>query len=160
MSFCRARLWRGCIILSSAPVALLAVSWFALEWTDEGADEYPGGIVLRDDAGNVLRVSLGEGDVDCRPYYEADPEDWIGKALVAVEDSAYWTHCGVRPLSVLRAACQNVFYGRRISGASTISMQAVRLIRPHPKTYWWKFKEAILAMKMERVRDKRWILSQ
>ena len=39
-------------------------------------------------------------------------------------------------------------------------MQAVRLIRPHPKTYWWKFKEAILAMKMERVRDKRWILSQ
>ena len=139
---------------------LLAVSWFAIEWTDEGADEYPGGIVLRDDAGNVLRVSLGEGDVDCRPYYEADPEDWIVKALVAVEDSAYWTHCGVRPLSVLRAACQNVFYGRRISGASTISMQAVRLIRPHPKTYWWKFKEAILAMKMERVRDKRWILSQ
>jgi len=116
--------------------------------------------VLRDDAGRVLRVSLGEGDVDCRPYYEADPEDWIVKALVAVEDGSFWTHCGVRPLSILRAAVQNLFYGRRISGASTITMQAVRLIRPHPKTLWWKWKEAVLALKMERAKDKRWILSQ
>ena len=138
----------------------LAVSWFVLDWTDEGAERYPGGIVLRDSAGNVLRVSLGPGDVDCRPYYRADPEDWIVKALVAAEDGSFWTHCGVRPLSVLRAAWQNVFYGRRISGASTITMQAVRLIRPHPKTLWWKYKEAIMALKMERARDKRWILSQ
>ena len=117
-------------------------------------------MVLRDSAGNVLRVSLGPGDVDCRPYYRADPEDWIVKALVAAEDGSFWTHCGVRPLSVLRAAWQNVFYGRRVSGASTITMQTVRLIRPHPKTLWWKYKEAIMALKMERARDKRWILSQ
>ena len=51
-----------------------------------------------------MRVSLGPGDVDCRPYYEADPGDWIAKALVAAEDGTFWTHCGVRPLSVLRAA--------------------------------------------------------
>ena len=121
---------------------------------------YPGGIVLRDNAGDVLRVSLGPGDVDCRPYYYADPEDWIVKALVAAEDGSYWSHCGVRPLSILRAACQNVFYRRRISGASTITMQAVRLIKPHPKNLWWKFKEAVMALKMERAKDKRWILSQ
>ena len=107
-----------------------------------------------------MRVSLGPGDVDCRPYYEADPDDWIVKALVAVEDGTFWTHCGVRPLSILRAACQNVFYARRISGASTITMQAVRLIRPHPKTLLWKWREAVMALKMERAKDKRWILSQ
>jgi len=139
---------------------LLAASWFVLDWSDVGSNVYPGGLVLRDDAGEVLRVSLGEGDVDCRPYYVADPDDWIVKALVASEDGTFWTHCGVRPLSVLRAACQNVFYRRRISGASTITMQAVRLIRPHPKTLWWKFKEAVYALKMERAKDKRWILSQ
>lgn len=139
---------------------LLAVSWFVLEWPEADASSYPGGAVLRDADGNVLRVTLGPGDVDCRPYYEADPEDWIVKALVAAEDSSYWTHCGVRPLSVLRAACQNLFYRRRISGASTITMQAVRLIRPHPKTLLWKFREAVMALKMERARDKRWILSQ
>ena len=138
----------------------LAVSWCVIDWTEDGAQEYPGGIVLRDKAGNVLRVSLGPGDVDCRPYYRADPDDWIVKALVAVEDGSYWSHCGVRPLSILRAACQNVFYRRRISGASTLTMQAVRLIRPHPKTFWWKWKEAVMALKMERAKDKRWILSQ
>ena len=140
--------------------AFLAISWFAIGWTGEGADEYAGGIVLRDAAGEVMRVSLGPGDVDCRPYYEANPDDWIVKALVAVEDGTFWEHCGVRPLSILRAACQNVFYRRRISGASTITMQAVRLIRPHPKNLWWKFKEAVMALKMERAKDKRWILSQ
>lgn len=140
--------------------AALLVSWFAIEWTDEGAETYPGGVVLRDNAGNVIRVSLGSGDVDCRPYYTADPEDWIVKALIASEDGTFWTHRGVRPFSALRALWQNVFYARRISGASTITMQAVRLIKPHPKTLWWKYKEAIQALKMERLKDKRWILSQ
>ena len=69
---------------------LTAVAWFGIDWTEEGADVYPGGLVLRDAAGEVLRVSLGEGDVDCRPYYEANPDDWIVKALVAVEDGTFW----------------------------------------------------------------------
>lgn len=116
--------------------------------------------MLRDAAGEVLRVSLGEGDVDCRPYYQASPDDWIVKALVASEDGTYWEHYGVRPLSILRAFAQNVFYGRRISGASTITMQTVRLIRPHRKSYGQKWIEAFQALKMERQKDKRWILSQ
>ena len=140
--------------------APLAALWFATEWTGEGSDEYPGGVIIRDAAGSVLRVSLGPGDVDCRPYYAADPDDWIVKALVASEDGTFWTHCGVRPLSVLRAAFQNTIWRRRISGASTITMQAVRLIRPHPKTFLWKAREAVMAIKMERARDKRWIISQ
>ncbi len=140
--------------------AFLGASWCAIDWTGAGSDEYPGGVVLRDDAGNVLRVSLGEGDVDCRPYYSADADDWIVKALVASEDGTFWEHRGVRPLSVLRAAFQNVTCRRRVSGASTITMQAVRLIAPHPKTFWWKWKEAVMALKMERRRSKEWIVSQ
>ena len=116
--------------------------------------------MLRDAAGEVMRVSLGPGDVDCRPWYRADRNDWIVKALVAVEDGTYFEHHGVRPLSIARAAMQNVFYRRRISGASTITMQAVRLMRPHRKSYWWKIKEAMMALKLERRHDKLWILSQ
>ena len=141
-------------------IVFVALSWTFIDWTDEGADRYAGGVILRDDAGNVLRVSLGEGDTDCRPFYVASRDDWIVKALVASEDGSFWSHHGVRPLSILRAACQNVFNGRRISGASTITMQAVRLIRPHPKTLWWKWKEAVMALKMERTKSKEWILSQ
>ena len=138
----------------------LAVSWFAIDWTDEGSDDYAGGIVLRDAAGEVMRVSLGEGDVDCRPYYRATRDDWIVKALVASEDGSFWEHAGVRPLSILRAFAQNVFYGRRISGASTLTMQTVRLIRPHRKGYAQKWVEAFQALKMERKKDKLWIISQ
>ena len=117
-------------------------------------------MILTDAAGEVLRVSLGPGDTDCRPVYAASPDDWIVKALVAVEDGSFFEHAGVRPLSIVRAAVQNVFSGRRVSGASTLTMQTVRLIHPPPKTYWWKYKEAILAMKLERAHDKLWILSQ
>ena len=154
------RLGKAAAAGALAAAVFAVVSWWTIDWSDAGAAEYPGGVVLRDADGNVLRVSLGPGDVDCRPYYQADPDDWIVKALVAAEDGSYWSHSGVRPLSILRAAFQNVFYGRRISGASTLTMQAVRLIRPHPKTFWWKYKEAVMALKMERAKDKRWILSQ
>ena len=140
--------------------AFVVLSWLFVGWTDAGSDTYAGGVIVRDDAGEVLRVSLGPDDVDCRPYYRASADDWIAKAVVASEDGSFWTHCGVRPLSILRAACQNVFYRRRISGASTITMQAVRLIAPHPKTFWWKWKEAVKAVKMERAKPKEWILSQ
>ena len=140
--------------------AAMASAWFGVGWTDDGADDYAGGVVLRDADGEVLRVSLGKGDTDCRPYYVADSGDWIVKALVASEDGTFWEHCGVRPFSVLRATFQNLLNRRRVSGASTITMQAVRLIRPHPKTLWWKFKEALMALKMERAKDKLWILSQ
>ena len=116
--------------------------------------------MLRDSSGRILRVTLDEQGRDCRPTYAADPDDWIVKALVAAEDGEFWRHCGVRPGSVLRAAWQNLRGGRRVSGASTITMQAVRLIRPHPKTFLWKAREAVMAVKMERERDKLWIVSQ
>ena len=139
---------------------LLVVSWFAIDLNDGEADAYPGGVSVCDASGRVLRVTLGPGDVDCRPTYRASPDDRIVQALVAVEDSEFWTHCGVRPLSAVRALMQNVFYRGRISGASTITMQAVRLIRPHPKSYFEKWCEAFRALKLERRHDKLWILSQ
>ncbi len=134
--------------------------WCAADWPREESARFPGGKVLRDSSGRILRVTLDEQGRDCRPTYAADPEDWIVKALVAAEDGEFWRHRGVRPGSVLRAAWQNLRGGRRVSGASTITMQAVRLIRPHPKTFLWKAREAVMAVKMERERDKLWIVSQ
>lgn len=144
----------------SALVIFLAALWFATDWPREEAKSYPGGVVLRDSTGRILRVALGPGDVDCRAFYEADKEDLIVKALVAAEDGEFWEHCGIRPLSCLRALGQNLLTRRRISGASTITMQTVRLIKPHKKSYLQKLLEAIKAIKMERERDKLWILSQ
>ena len=160
--FRRALKWTAVAALAAMALGIVgfAVLWLTVDWDIAGEDDYEGGVVLRDAAGEVMRVSLGEGDVDCRPYYRAAPEDWVVKALVASEDGEFWNHCGVRPLSALRAAVQNVTSFRRVSGASTLTMQAVRLIHPHPKTLCWKAVEAIQAMKLERAHDKLWILSE
>jgi len=50
-------------------------------------------------------------------------------ALVEFEDRRFRLHPGVDPLAILRAARQWIERGRVVSGASTISMQAVRLLR-------------------------------
>ncbi len=138
----------------------MLVSWFVIEWDPAEAETYPGGVVLRDAAGEILRVSLGPDGTDCRPTYVANTNDWIVKAVVASEDNRFFSHCGVSVRSVVRAVLQNVTGGRRVSGASTISMQTVRLIRPHRKGYLEKWAEAVRAVKMERRRDKLWILTQ
>lgn len=151
---------RSIAVISAAALLALALSFCFIGWSDEGADDYPGGLVLRDAAGGIIRVSLGPGDVDSRPFYKADKDDWIVKALVASEDGTFFEHCGVRPLSVLRAFWQNLTNRRRVSGASTITMQTVRLIKPHRKTYIAKWIEAVQAVKMERRKDKLWIISQ
>ena len=158
--FLRHKILVGFVSAIAIVAAFLVVSFFSIGWSEHGSENFPGGYILRDSSGDIMRVTLGEKDIDCRPYYVADENDWIVKALVAAEDGEFWNHNGVRPLSILRAFFQNVFYRRRISGASTITMQAVRLIKPHPKTLWWKWCEAVMAMKMERKKSKIWIISQ
>ena len=156
---------RKAVLRAAAVTAVLGAAAFGLSWwlIDphlEDADAYPGGAVLRDNAGNVLRVSLGPGDVDCRPYYAASRDDWVVKALVASEDRRFFSHSGVNVPSVVRAVFQNITSLRRVSGASTITMQATRLFHPHPRTLAWKYVEAFRAMQTERAHDKLWIISQ
>ncbi|MBP5284488.1 MAG: transglycosylase domain-containing protein [Kiritimatiellae bacterium] len=148
------------LAMAAALPAAFAALWLSVGWSAGDADEYAGGTVLRDSSGRIMRVAPGEDGSDRRPRYEAEPGDWIVKAVVAAEDGEFWTHCGVRPLSVLRAAFQNISSGRRVSGASTITMQTARLLEPHPKTLGWKCVEAVKALKMEREKDKLWILTQ
>jgi penicillin-binding protein 1C len=140
--------------------AAAAAVWFACPPPLKEAARYPAGVILRDRAGHVLRVGLGSGDVDCRPTYHASFDDWIVKAAIASEDKRFRSHCGVDPLSLTRALRQNLSTRRRISGASTITMQTVRLIRPRPRTLFWKGVEAVQALRLERAWSKEDILSQ
>ena len=115
---------------------------------------------MRDAAGEIIRVGLGPGDVDCRPTYVANRDDLIVKAIVAAEDARFFSHRGVRPVSVLRALRQNITTFRAVSGASTITMQTVRLIKPHRRSFLNKIFEAFKALRLERAMTKEEILSQ
>ena len=118
----------------------------------------PAAVVLADRTGEPLRLKLAAGGYDCRPGYVPDPAHWIGKAIVAAEDQRFWRHPGVDVLALARAVADNVALGRRVSGASTISTQVIRLAQPRRRTLGTKCVEAFRALQLERRYDKQTIL--
>ncbi|HSA95776.1 MAG TPA: transglycosylase domain-containing protein, partial [Acidobacteriota bacterium] len=70
------------------------------------------------------------------PAGESAPERFF-EVLVRLEDKRFYRHPGVDPLAVARAVRQNLRSGRVESGASTITMQVVRLARKgRERTFW------------------------
>lgn len=70
-------------------------------------------------------------------------------SLLALEDSRFRSHPGVDPIALVRAAGTNALRGRRVSGASTLTMQLVRVLEPRPRTYASKFVEILRALQLE-----------
>jgi penicillin-binding protein 1C len=78
--------------------------------------------------------------------------------LIATEDRQFWHHPGVNPLSLLRASLQDLRAGRVVSGGSTLTMQAARLLEPRPRTVRAKLIEIARALQLEWHYSKREIL--
>lgn len=79
-------------------------------------------------------------------------------ALINVEDKRFYEHWGVDPLALTRASFDVATTGRIDSGASTITMQAARLLEPRPRTLPSKLIEMVRAVQIERRLSKREIL--
>ncbi|MBR2865658.1 MAG: penicillin-binding protein 1C [Elusimicrobiaceae bacterium] len=90
------------------------------------------------------------------PLHEMSP--WILSAVVSAEDRRFYTHRGVDPSAVLRAAWQNIRARKVVSGASTITQQRVRMQEKLPKNFWGKIREARGALSLERRLSKEEIL--
>lgn len=69
--------------------------------------------------------------------------------LIEFEDRHFKKHWGVNPLAIGRAIKQNLSSGSIVSGASTITMQTIRLSRKESRTFGEKFIEMILATRLE-----------
>jgi len=87
---------------------------------------------------------------------EVSPE--LIKAIIDKEDSWFFWHFGVNPISIVRAIISNAASGKRISGASTITMQVVRLLEPRERTHFNKLIEMFRAIQFELHYSKREIL--
>jgi penicillin-binding protein 1C len=79
--------------------------------------------------------------------------------LKAYEDRRFDLHPGVDPLSVVRAIGQLIARGRVVSGASTLTMQAARLLEPRKRTFVNKVIEAARALQLEWRFSKREVMS-
>lgn len=79
-------------------------------------------------------------------------------AILFKEDKYFFYHPGINPVSLVRAMGRNLLMGRRTSGASTITMQVVRLLEPRERTYGSKLIELARALQLELHLSKAEIL--
>lgn len=108
----------------------------------------PYSTVLLDRDGRLLGASIA---ADGQWRFPADrelPAKFVS-ALVVREDRRFFLHPGVDPLAIVRALATNARRGEVVSGASTITMQVIRLARgSRPRTLGEKAVEAVLALRL------------
>ena len=83
-------------------------------------------------------------------------------AFLAAEDKNFFKHHGIDVLAILRASLTNIinkFSNKRMIGASTITQQVVKnLLLTNEVSFERKFKEIILAIRIENILNKKQIL--
>ncbi len=114
----------------------------------------------------ITRVLSDEGEVIAELFEERRIVVPVSKmpmqliqAFVAAEDSNFFKHKGIDIVSIFRAALKNIEAGGIVQGGSTITQQVAKslLLTPERK-FKRKFKEAILAYRMEKRLSKEEIL--
>jgi penicillin-binding protein 1A len=84
----------------------------------------------------------------------------VVNAFTAAEDANFFSHFGVDPRGLLRAALKLMTTGQRQQGGSTITMQIARnLYLSREKTYLRKLYEIFLAVRIEQNLSKQEILA-
>jgi penicillin-binding protein 1A len=95
---------------------------------------------------------VGEFAVERRSVlrYEEIPLQ-LRQAVLAAEDSGFFSHFGLSPTGILRAAITNLRARRLAGGASTLTQQLARkLFLTDEKTWERKVKEQILTLQIEK----------
>ena len=118
----------------------------------------PYSTVVTDRNGELLGARIASDGQWRFPPRTTTPEK-IKQCLITFEDRHFYHHWGVNPVSISRAAYQNLKNKRIVSGGSTLTMQTIRLARNKSRTFGEKFIEMILATRLEFRASKEKILS-
>jgi penicillin-binding protein 1C len=116
------------------------------------------GVEVQDREGRILSVLPAPGGFWRLATRPDDVAPVLLDLLIAAEDRRFYQHAGVDPLALGRAAGQWLRAGRVISGGSTITMQAARLLEPRPRGLRAKAIEIFRAFQLEARFSKREIL--
>jgi penicillin-binding protein 1B len=136
---------------------------YALERRGEGAWSIADGLgqpVLELRLEPELAVELsGSKRVRRDPVTWEQIPDTLRKAVVAAEDKRFWSHHGLDPRAIGRAAWANL-RGRKLQGASTITQQLSKNLFLSPRrTFTRKLAEAALSVYLELRLSKERILT-
>ena len=150
--FLRYGVWAAAAALLTAGACLL---WWPLPDPPFPADY---STVVLDRDGGMLHVSLNNKEQWHLPPDSAAVPAKLEAAVLLFEDRRFRRHPGIDPLALARALWANARAGRVRSGASTLTMQVARLMRPRPRTLPNKVREALTALGLERRYGKDRIL--
>ena len=150
-------------LLAAGAIVACAAAWVAWPLPDDvRRAELPGGtgITLTDREGVVLRTTRAADGSRVRwmPLAAIDPD--IVAAFITVEDQRFFTHHGIDWMGVARAARDNLRARRVVSGASTITMQLARSVRPVDHGWTSKLRQAMWALRLEAHLTKQEILER
>lgn len=151
----------GAAWLCAAPVLLCCVLWLVLRLSTPSPllEGVPFARVVLASDGALLRMGLAS-DQACRLRVSLDevaPE--AIQAVLLYEDNYFFEHPGVNPFALARALWSSFVSGGRRMGASTITMQVVRLRgRLDTTTVWGKLRQMWQALLIERHYSKAEIL--
>jgi penicillin-binding protein 1C len=149
------------LTMLSTAIAVGTAVFVALPLPPAMADPAPvAGVTLVDRHGAPLRTTRHVDGSRGRPVTldEVDPQ--LVLAILAAEDHRFFDHRGVDGRAAARAAWANARSRRVVAGASTITMQTVRVLRPVPRSWRGKAAQSLWALRLERHKDKDWILEQ
>ncbi|NYD88420.1 transglycosylase domain-containing protein [Sphingomonas melonis] len=161
--------WRRRLVLSAQiAVALVVLAFGALAIAVYVArSQLPSFEELKSSPnGQMIRVHAADGSVivSMGPSYG----EWLSyesiprvmrEATIAVEDRRFYSHPGVDPLGIARSVLIRYERGRWIQGGSTITQQLARnVFLNNQKKFGRKFREAILALALERKFSKEQVL--
>jgi penicillin-binding protein 1C len=120
--------------------------------------ERPHSVRFYDRNGILAQIpSLGEGLR--REFLSLEDIPGEVKAIfILAEDRRFYSHSGVDSAAMARAFFQNLRSGRRVSGASTITMQLARIIGRNPGGLGRKLLEVFNALRLEARLSKDEIL--
>ncbi|HET8865435.1 MAG TPA: penicillin-binding protein 1C [Gracilimonas sp.] len=148
------KVFKGVMILIC--VMLLVSYWFCLP---DPLFQTPYSTVLKDRTEKLMGAKIADDGQWRFPVVEEVPQKFE-YSLLEFEDRHFYKHPGVDPFAIGRAIVQNYKAGEVVSGASTITMQVIRLSqRDQPRTIRQKIKEMILATRLELTSSKEEILS-
>ncbi|MDO4938635.1 MAG: transglycosylase domain-containing protein [Lachnospiraceae bacterium] len=114
--------------------------------------------------GQLTDTLVMEGSNRAEVTYDELPQDLID-AFVAIEDSRFWEHNGIDTRAIFRAA-KGVLTGNSEGGGSTITQQLIKnnvfnggFEKSFGEKLERKFQEQYLAVELEKVMDKKLILT-
>ncbi|HEY0910138.1 MAG TPA: penicillin-binding protein 1C [Bradyrhizobium sp.] len=111
--------------------------------------------------GKLLRAyAMADGRWRLPVDAKANVDPGYLKLLFAYEDKRFYSHHGIDPLALSRAALQLGSRGRIVSGGSTITMQLARLMEPRrERSVQAKLRQMVRALEIERQLTKDQILN-